>query len=95
MNFDELRYNNEPVHYLEGTIYSFSSSNENMRKSRLRTGQTLSPHYDWPSGRLVKIGELLRNLILAPQAKFEDIEDQLIKETNEAIKQLSEIKKKS
>jgi len=66
-----------------------------MKRMRLRTGQTWSPHYDWPSGRLVKIGELLKNLILAPQSKLVDIETQLIQETNAAIKQLAEIKSKS
>ena len=86
-HLDGVRYAYSDSVGLDGTTYHFS----NFRRGiGVRTGQTWSPDPQWPTGRLVKVTEMLRDLTLAPQDQGRKLENQIRLEAKAALTELSD-----
>jgi len=66
-HLDGVRYAYSESLGLDGTTYHFSNFRTGIG---VRTGQTWSPEPQWPTDRLVKVTELLRDLTLVHQDRW-------------------------
>jgi hypothetical protein len=71
---------------VDGTTYHFSD----FSRGWVRTGQTWSPKPQWPTGRLVIVTGLLRELTLAPQDQVRKLENQIRFVAKAALADLSD-----